>query len=259
MTGGTGVLGGALTARLRERADVVVLSRSAHDGPGYARGDLETGEGLADALADVDAVAHCATAADYRHPDRDVAATRNLLAAAGDRHLVYISIVGVDRIPFGYYRSKLAAEGLVETSGAPWTILRTTQFHDLVATGLRLMSRLPAPLVPTLAVQPVDVGEVADRMATLVLGEPAGRVPDMGGPRVERVPDLMRAYLGAVGSRRPTFAVPFLVPGAAAAAFRRGHHLAPAHADGTRTFADHLRTTVVARGSVAASDNRSDH
>lgn len=240
ITGGTGVLGRALADRLADRADVRVLSRREGLPTGSVRGDLETGEGLAQALDGIDAIAHCASAADYRHPDRDVVQTRRLLAARGDRPLTYISIVGVDEIPFGYYRAKLASELAIAQSGAPWTVLRTTQFHDLVARFLKPAARPPVALVPDLTIQPIDVGEVADRMADLVLGEPAGRVPDMGGPRVESVPDLMRTYLRITGLSRRVVKVPLALPGRTAAGFRAGAHLTPEHADGRRTFEEYL-------------------
>ena len=81
VTGGTGVLGREVASRLRERgAEVVVLSR--RSGEGRLRGNLETGEGIAEALVGVDVVAHCARGADWSHPQRDVVQTRNLLAAA---------------------------------------------------------------------------------------------------------------------------------------------------------------------------------
>jgi uncharacterized protein YbjT (DUF2867 family) len=99
VTGGTGVLGRELVSQLGARAESRVLSRRPPRGPEFVQGDLETGEGLAAALAGVDVIAHCASAADYWRPKRDVAQTRRLLdALAGARpHLLYISIVGVDR------------------------------------------------------------------------------------------------------------------------------------------------------------------
>lgn len=252
VTGGTGVIGRALVDALRERdAGVRVLSRrpppdAAVPGVNYVHGDLDTGAGLAAAVADVDVIAHCATAADYRRPERDVAQARQLLAAVGDArpHLLYISIVGVDRIRFSYYRAKLATERLIASSGLPWTTLRTTQFHDLVLLFLMLLARPPVMVVPRgFQVQPVDVRDVADRMATLALAEPAGRVPDLGGPRVESMTELARSYLRARGLRRPLLRMP--MPGRMAADFRAGRHLLGSDGvRGTRTFADYLRERV---------------
>ena len=95
-------------------------------------------------------------------------------------HLVYISIVGVDQVSFGYMRSKLEAERIVAESGLPWTILRVTQFYDLILTGARTAQSLPLIPVPAgFLVQPIDPAEVAIRLVELALGEPVGRVPDM--------------------------------------------------------------------------------
>ena len=150
----------------------------------------------------VAAIVHCASS---RSGDAD--ATRNLVRAALSEptapHLVYISIVGVDRLSFGYYRAKLESEGVVAGCGLPWTTLRATQFYDLILKGARQLAKLPVIPVPAgFVVQPVDAGEVAERLAGLALGEPAGRVPDMGGPRVASFADLIRAYLVASGRRR---------------------------------------------------------
>lgn len=159
VTGGTGVLGRRLVDRLSDAADVRVLSRRTVARPGFVQGDLETGEGVSAAVDGVDVIAHCASSSvDYRHPDRDVAAARRLLDAAREArpHIVYISIVGIDRISFGYYRAKVATENLIQDSGLPWTILRTTQFHDLVLMFAMMVSKLPVAAVPRgLRMQPV--------------------------------------------------------------------------------------------------------
>jgi uncharacterized protein YbjT (DUF2867 family) len=112
---------------------------------------------------------------------------------------VYISVVGDDRIPvesgvdramFGYFAAKLAAERVVAGSGLPWTTQRATQFHDGILKTARQMAKLPVVPVPAgFQFQPIDTGEVADRLTELALGTPAGLVPDIAGPQVyERVP-----------------------------------------------------------------------
>ena len=250
VTGGTGVLGREIVRELSTRADVRVLSRSA-GGDRVVRGDLETGEGLTEALEGVDVVVHAASSGtDLRGPDRDIGAARNLLKATR-AHVVYISIVGVDTVPYAYYRTKLAVERMIEQSGTPWTTLRTTQFHDLVLAFFSALSRPPIAIVPRgMRVQPIDVREVATRMADLALAAPSGRVPDMGGPRVERVEDLMHAYLTATRRRRPLIRVP--VPGKVAAAYRAGHHLTPANAVGVRTFTEELLARAGEDGHIPA-------
>jgi uncharacterized protein YbjT (DUF2867 family) len=199
VTGGTGVLGRELARRLGDRTEVRVLSRRPPERLGFVRGDLESGEGLAAAVDGVEAIAHCASAADCRRPQRDVTQLRHLLDA-----------VGGQRVPFGFFRAKLDAERLVESAGLPWTILRATEFHDLMLMFLMRFAKGPVAVVPRGSLlQPVDAGDVAERMAQLVMGAPAGRVREFGGPNVESMADLMRAYLGAAQRRRPVVKLPY--------------------------------------------------
>ncbi|MFI5570071.1 SDR family oxidoreductase [Streptomyces sp. NPDC051740] len=243
VTGGTGTLGRHIVARLRAGGhEVRGLSRHAQP---YAVDLREGGAVLEEAVTGVDTIVHCASSP----RGGDEKAARNLIAAArraGVGHLVYISIVGVDRVPFGYYRSKLAVERLVEESGLGWTVLRATQFHDLVFTVLQGMARLPVLLLPArVKDQPVDVTEVADRLAELARGAPAGRVDDMGGPEVRTFDSLARAYLKATGRRRAVVKVP--LRGASYDAFRAGGHLAPERATGKGTFDEYLAKRCGAR------------
>ena len=155
-------------------------------------------------------------------------------------HLVYISIVGADRVTFGYVRAKLEAEQIVTDSGLPWTTLRATQFYDLILNGTQKLARLPMVPVPAgFPTQPVDAVEVAARLAELTLGEPAGRVPDMAGPQVLSFADLVRGYLRASGRRRPV--LPVWLPGLRK--IRDGALIPEPSADtliGSRTWADFL-------------------
>ncbi|MFF8779990.1 SDR family oxidoreductase [Streptomyces sp. NPDC015140] len=236
VTGGTGTLGRLVTERLRtDGHEVRVLSRHS---PPYAVDLRENGGGLDAALGGVETVVHCATSP----RGGDERAASNLVAAArraGVAHLVYISIVGVDRVPYGYYRSKLAVERMVEESGLGWTVLRATQFHDLVAQVLQALAKAPVlPLPAGIRDQPVEVAEVAGRLAALAAGAPAGRVDDMGGPEVRTFESLARAYLRATGRRRAVVKVP--LAGKTYRAFREGGHLAPGRAVGTGTFEEYL-------------------
>src|SRR3989337_3515075 len=150
ITGGTGVLGREVAGRLSQAGySVRVVSRRAAPAEGapteWAQAQIETGEGLAEAVAGVDVIVHCASSPFRRTREVDVEGTRRLLAAAGRvgvSHFVYISIVGVDRIPLPYYKAKLAAERLIEESGVPYSILRATQFHSLIDRFLGTLVRL---------------------------------------------------------------------------------------------------------------------
>jgi uncharacterized protein YbjT (DUF2867 family) len=250
VTGGTGLLGRAVVGELTAAGHTVrVLSRRPA-APGSVVdtavdavvGDLATGAGLDAALRGVDAVVH--SASDPRDPQRvDVEGTGRLVGAArraGEPHLVHVSIVGIDRIPWPYYRAKLAAERAVEASGLPWTVLRATQFHEFTDDLLARLTRLPVVPAPRgWRFQPVDVGEVAARLAAAVDAGPAGRLPDLGGPEVLTVPELTELHLTATGRRRRVVAVPVPVPGAFSRALRAGANLAPAGRAG-RTFAQFL-------------------
>ncbi|GAA2381411.1 SDR family oxidoreductase [Dactylosporangium salmoneum] len=229
VTGATGNLGRALMPALHARGlDARGLSRTA---PGHAHGNLLTGEGLPAALSGVDLVIHAAT--DGR---RDVAAAEQLLRAmAPDQRLLYVSIVGVDRVPLPYYRQKLAIEHLVRARGG--SILRATQFHELVFGVARALTAAPIGLYPSCDVQPVAVGEVAERLADLA-GSPGPVYEDMGGPEVRSARDLFAAFLRATGRRRPL--VPVRLPGRIFGGFRSGGHLTPEHATGTLTWESYL-------------------
>jgi uncharacterized protein YbjT (DUF2867 family) len=244
VTGGTGTLGRAVVQRLTAEpgTQVRVLSRrSAPSGPGpadWATGDLRDGRGVDAAVSGAGVIVHCATT--LGKGDVDVA--RHLIDAArraGGPHLLYISIVGVDRVPVGYYKSKLEVERQVESSGLPWTVLRATQFHQLILRGCEMLARLPVLPVPAAtSFQPIDAVEVAVRLAELATGPPAGRVPDVGGPEIRGAGDLARCYLKARGRRRGV--LPVRLPGAVFAGYRGGYHLAPDHATGRVTFAQFL-------------------
>ena len=235
VTGGTGRLGQVVVERLAERG-VEVQSISRRNTTVSV--DLRKGTNIDQAIGGAGTIVHCATT----NGRGDIVATRNLIEAAkraGGPHLVYISIVGVDRVPLPYYRAKLAVEQEIEASGLPWTIVRATQFHELVAQILGLAAKLPImPLPAGFRFQPIDTGDVADRLAALAFGPPRGRVQDLGGPQILDVRQLAHTYLMLTGKRRKLVSVP--VPGAIARAYREGHHLAPEQAVGRRTFEEFL-------------------
>lgn len=257
LTGGTGTLGRQLLPLLRAAGHKVrVLSRrpgAGEDAVEYATGDLATGEGVDAAVTGVETVVHCAGSA-----KGDEVKARHLVRAAseaGVRHIVYISVVGAERVPvktradramFGYYAAKHAGELAIAGSGIPWTALRATQFHDLMLRTARQMAKLPVLPVPSgMRVQPVDSGEVAARLAELALGAPAGLVAELGGPRVYGMDELIRSYLRAAGKRRPLLPMP--MPGGAAAALRAGANLTEAGGTGSRTWEEFLTRQAAVR------------
>ncbi|MFC8299581.1 SDR family oxidoreductase [Micromonospora orduensis] len=249
VTGAGGHLGGAVLARLRDDGvGVRATSRRPRSGSDveWVVTDLATGDGLVEAVTGVDAVLHLASSPRGGHTHQvDVLGTRRLVVAAGAAgvgHLVYISIVGVDRVPIPYYRHKLAAEQVIAAGPVPWSVLRATQFprflDDLLAGSARL-----GPVIGDRAVlaQPVDPGEVAARLAARLVAGPVGGIEEYGGPQVLRFDEAARAWLAARGSRRPL--LPVRIPGRLGRELRAGGLVTGALPRGVRTWADHLADT----------------
>ncbi|MDG4862447.1 NAD(P)H-binding protein [Streptomyces sp. T-3] len=250
VTGGTGTLGGHVLPLLTEAGcRVRVLSRTpreSNSGVEYVACDLLADDGGADldaALDGIEVVLHLAGG-----PKGDDIATRNLVAAAqradAVKHLVYISVIGADTVPLGYFKAKLDSEMAIAGSGIPFTVLRAAQFHDLALKTVQAMAKLPVvPSPGGLRWQPVDSRDVAARLVELTLGAPAGQVPDLAGPAVYALGELARGYLGARGKRRPL--LPVRVPGKVGKAYRSGVNLTLEGATvGVRTWEDFLTEQV---------------
>lgn len=246
VTGGTGDLGSKLVERFVAAGDTVRLLsrrlRPAEATTDWAQGDMETGDGLLEAVKGTDLVVHAATGGGTR-AKADVPGTRNLLAAckeAGTPHFFYISIVGTERIPLGYYKAKLECERVIEASGVPWSNLRATQFHALMDGFLRMFSRVPfvLPAPKAFKFQPIDTGEVADRMVEDAAKGPSGRLPDIGGPEVLTFGDMAKEWQRASGKRRPIINVPLF--GGVARGYKAGYNCTPEHAEGKVTWAEWL-------------------
>ncbi len=242
VTGGTGLLGSQVLPLLRQAGHRVrVLSRHDRepgDGVEYVAVDLVTGDGLDEALDAVQTVLHLAGG-----PKGDDVTTRNLVQAAQRagtvEHLVLISVIGADTVPIGYFVRKAEAERIVAASGIPYTILRAAQFHDLALKTVQAIAK--APILPApggVRWQPVASREVAARLAELTLGNPAGRVPDLAGPRIYTLEELQRSYLATVGRHR--MRLPIHVPGKIGKAYRSGANLTLGTPTGSDTWEQFL-------------------
>lgn len=236
--GGKGLLGRHLVPRLKEEGHDVAVTTRSPEADGEVRADFISGEGIRDAVEDAEVVVHLVS--DARRPAAtDLNGTKKLLHVLDGQHLVYISIVGVDRHPFAYYRTKFEVEQLIGEAGVSHSILRATQFHDFVAFFLGAACRPPIALIPKRFVfQPVDTAEVASELARLVGSKVPGRQPDLAGPAVHNAEYLARSLMTAKGRERPVLNLP--VPGRAARAFRQGAHTNPDRAVGRRTWEDFL-------------------
>jgi uncharacterized protein YbjT (DUF2867 family) len=245
VTGGTGVLGREVVSRLLELGYCVrIMSRSPQRGTTnveWAQAHMLTGEGLPEALQGVDVIVHAAS--DSHHMARtDVAMTRRLLKraqAAGVGYVLYISIVGIDKVPFTLYQIKLDCEALVRDSGIPYATLRLTQLHEFFDLLLHLCTRLPIGVWPKdWKSQPIDVGEAAEQVARVVGDRPLGLLPDVAGPDVLTLRDMLHEWQHTRG--RHTLVLPLPIPGQLSAAIRNGLITAPNARVGKVTWAQWL-------------------
>jgi len=239
VTGGAGHLGRLVVKHLSAAGyPVRGMSRRAQPGADWLgtewnQADLVTGAGLAEAVQGMDVVVHLAAKGTYKV---DVEGTRHLLEAAREAHVshvVFISIVGIDTVPWSGGKAKLACEDLIGHSGLPWSILRATQFHYGIDVVLNVLTKLPlVALVPTdLLLQPIAEEEVARRLVEIVQAGPSGRLPDMGGPQVYTSGELARIWLKQRGRHRAI--LPLFLPGKMARALRQGGNTCPQQAVGT--------------------------
>ncbi|GIW96298.1 MAG: nucleotide-diphosphate-sugar epimerase [Pirellulaceae bacterium] len=253
IVGGTGTLGKALLRDAHNRAWAVRLAGRrlpAADGTQYCEWvplELSSGRGLPAAIEGVQTVIHAAT--DPRRSRKvDVNGTARLLEACrscGVQHMVYISIVGCDAIPLGYYRCKRKAEQLVEESGVPYTILRATQFHDFVERLIARAARFPfvIPLPTDFLIQSVATGDVAARLLQCAEDGPSGRVPDFGGPELMTLGDAAREWIRVTGRHKPLLHLP--VPGRIAAAFRSGKNVVRSGEFGAVSWQEWLQQSAI--------------
>jgi len=234
--GGTGSLGSAVAAALTaDGHEVVVASRR-----GPAKVDVTTGEGLTAAMTGAEVVVDATNAlASVR--DVLVDGTARVLAAARDagiKHFVGISIVGIDDAPIAYYRAKVEQEKVITGGPVPWSLLRATQFHDLIPKLAE--GRLGIVFAPRgMKLQPIDVREVAEVLAIAAVSSPAGRLADVGGPELIPFAELARRWARAAHKRRLVLSLP--LPGKTGRFLRANKLCAPERAVGTVTFEQWLR------------------
>jgi uncharacterized protein YbjT (DUF2867 family) len=206
--GGTGLIGSKSVAILRQGGHEVVAA-SPNSGV-----NTITGEGLKGAVGGAQVVIDLANSPSFE--DEAVlkffeTSGRNLRAAeaaAGVRHHVALSIVGTDRSDNGYFRAKVAQEKLIETSGIPYTIIRSTQFLDFLgAIAASSADGNMVRLSPGLF-QPIAADDVAAIVAEVALAAPRNGIVEIAGP--ERAPfnEIVARYLKAIGDPRQVVSDP---------------------------------------------------
>jgi uncharacterized protein YbjT (DUF2867 family) len=218
------------------------LTVAGHDATGHSRStgvDVLTGDGLADALRDAEVAVNVTNSPTFDDASIDffrTSVTRLLEAAraAGVRHLVTLSIVGVDKVPdMAYYRAKTLQEDLVKAGPIPYSIVRATQFMEFVAPAMDWTSEGDVVRLPATPIQPISSAEVAAEVAAVAAGAPLNGTRDIAGPEVFTLDELGRLTLEATGDHRrvvtdPTAGLFALVTGDVLTA-PAGAHLASTH------------------------------
>lgn len=207
--GGTGLIGSKTVERLRKKGHEV-LAASPNSGV-----NTITGEGLGTALVGAQVVIDLANSPSFE--DKAVleffeTSGRNLLAAAkaaGVKHHVALSIVGVERVPdSGYMRAKMAQERLIRASGIPYTIVHSTQFFEFLGGIAQGGTVGDTTTVSSAYFQPIASDDVADAVADVALSAPVNGVIEIAGPEPVRMSDMVARFLKASNDPRKVIGDP---------------------------------------------------
>src|SRR5262245_10947843 len=205
---GTGLIGSQAAGR---------LAAAGHEVAAHSRAtglDLLTGEGLDDAVRGAEVVVDLTNSPTFDDASLDFFRTSatNLVGAAekaGVRHVVALSIVGVDQVPdVVYYRAKTLQEDLVKAGPIPYTIVRATQFMEFIPAVLGWTADGDVVRLPATPIQPIASAEVADAVAEAAVGTPLRGTRDVGGPEVFPLDELGRLTLAATGDGRSVVSDP---------------------------------------------------
>ncbi len=207
--GGTGLIGSKAVAILRQGGHEVVAAS-----PNTGINSI-TGEGLREAMAGAKVVIDLANSPSFE--DQAVleffqTSGRNLFAAetaAGVSHHVALSIVGTDRSPDnGYFRAKVAQEKLIEASGIPYTIIRSTQFMEFLGRIADMGADGNVVRISPGLFQPIAADDVAAVVADVALAVPRNGIVEIAGPDRAPFDEIVARYLTTVGDPRPVVSDP---------------------------------------------------
>lgn len=249
VTGSTGHLGSALLNQLKNSGYKVKLtSRRKPDGIGHFKwvySDLSSGEGLDEAVKDADVILHAATSPMKNSKSVEVSGFKEFLKKSQHvKHFIYPSIVGIDEIPFNYYKLKFEAEELLKKSSIPHTIVRATQFHHFIDHLFLAKPFFKRYIVPgEFKCQSVDAGEFADHLIGLVDKEPQGRAEDFGGPDVMTLREM--AELKIKLNNEPNKVLSLSLTGKLYKSFSDGKNTNPARNIGKITFGEYLSKKII--------------
>ncbi len=226
IAGGTGFVGGHLTAELLKRGHQLVLlshsgSGTAEAGVSLVKGDVTDPASYSTAMKGCDAVINLVgiirefPAKGITFERLHVEATASMVQAAqhaGVLRYLQMSALGtrLDAVS-GYHRSKWRAEEIVRGSSLAWTIFRPSlifgpkdAFVNMLAANLRL-----APVMPTMGdgnyrLQPIHGADVARCFAdALDKPETAGQIYELCGEDRLTYRHVLDTIADALGRRHP--------------------------------------------------------
>jgi len=196
VVGGTGLIGKDVSRKLTEAGHEVIIGSPSH---GI---DVISGEGLIEALEGTDIVIDLSNSAS---PDDQTALTffctagKNLVSfekKAGVKHHLVLSIVGTDRATYiGYLQAKKAQEDNIRNSGIPYTIIRSTQFHEHMTTLIAVQGNETEVNISSVEYQPIAAADVVDLVVKLALEEPKNALVEIAGPERGLMTDFVQKYL----------------------------------------------------------------
>ncbi|EKN70942.1 nmra-like family protein [Neobacillus bataviensis LMG 21833] len=244
VTGSTGQLGSALLNQLKgSDYKVKVTSRRKPEGIGHfdwVYSDLLSGEGLDDAIKDVDVIIHAATSPIKNSKNIEVTGFENFLSKLQHiKHFIYPSIVGIEEIPLKYYKLKYEAEELLRNSSIPYTTVRATQFHGFVENLLLSKPLFKRYVIPgSIKFQSVSVGEFAEHLIDLINKDPQGRTNDFGGPDIMTLREMAELKIKINNETNKVLSIS--LPGKLYKSFRDGKNTCYSRKVGKITFEEHL-------------------
>lgn len=244
VTGSTGQLGSTLLKQLKgSDYKIKITSRSKPEEIGqfeWVYSDLSSGEGLEEAIKDVDAIIHAATSPIKNSKIVEVLGLKKFLRKMEHiKHFIYPSIVGIEEIPFKYYKQKYEAEDLLKNSSIPHTIVRGTQFHHFVENLFISKPFFKRYIIPgNFKVQSVDVSDFANHLISLLEKEPQGRADDYGGPEIMTLREM--AELKIKINNETNKVLNISLPGKLYKSFSDGKNTNPIQKMGKITFEEYL-------------------
>jgi uncharacterized protein YbjT (DUF2867 family) len=245
ITGATGQLGLALLKQLKNTDyQVKITSRRKPQNINqfeWVYSDFSTGEGLKDAITDIDVIIHAATSPMKNSKNVDVLGFGKFLDMTRQiKHFIYPSIVGIEDIPMKYYKYKYQAEELLKNSSVPHTIIRATQFHSFIENSLLSKPLFKKYFVPgDFKFQTVDTSEFAAHLIQLIGDVPKGKTDDFGGPEILTLREMAELKIKVNNESNKVANLSF--PGKLYRAFLKGKNTNEQQKSGKITFEEYLR------------------